>query len=413
MAKVYQFDGASAFDNNENGVMDSNDYEEHIFSDDYKKKKQHILAAYRELPQERSKSVVKVAVALLAVMLISGTTLAYGSDLLDAFFREGKSKIDSKYLLTNLAETSYGGDVELLTDPENEYVDVKVLTVGKSKHTVTVAYVITLNDVVIPEVDGYVLTAIRPSVKNDKVMGIVDDMPDPYENSYLEDGGVIKGLDGFYKKDTGLAPNQILVYNEYRWDDHIDITSAKDVEITLDGISGYYMSEKLDDSGNPDTIIRKLMPERYTWKLIIPLSQSEDYVDCCYDIDETIDVADNKYCIHRIDVTPITLSVMIDAHGIEVLNDTDSTEEKTYEGKPSMLDKETFDFMNFMTGKIYMIMSDGKKIKWENIGSATSVEHTDDGSISIDSFWFDVPIDPSQVVGVQVDGKLIMFEDYK
>ena len=60
-----------------------------------------------------------------------------------------------------------------------------------------------------------------------------------------------------------------------------------------------------------------------------------------------------------------------------------------------------------------MIMSDGKKIKWENIGSATSVEHTDDGSISIDSFWFDVPIDPSQVVGVQVDGKLIMFEDYK
>ena len=34
-------------------------------------------------------------------------------------------------------------------------------------------------------------------------------------------------------------------------------------------------------------------------------------------------------------------------------------------------------------------------------------------SETIDSLWFDVPIDPSQVAGVQVDGKLIMFEDYK
>jgi len=136
------------------------------------------------------------------------------------------------------------------------------------------------------------------------------------------------------------------------------------------------------------------------WKLTIPIPQNSDYEDCCYDINDVIEVYGNEYYISGIDVSPITLSVKVNVAKTKELNHT------RYGVVPSMFGMESAN-----PEKVYIIMSDGKKIKWRDIGSSTSTNR--DSLALIDSLWFDVPIDPSQVAGVQVDGKLIMFEDYK
>ena len=84
MAKVYEFNNDST-SNNGNIDNDIDTTEHHVFSEEYNRKKQHILEAYEELPKQNSKPVIKVAIAVLAFMLISGTAMAYNSDVLDSF----------------------------------------------------------------------------------------------------------------------------------------------------------------------------------------------------------------------------------------------------------------------------------------------------------------------------------------
>lgn len=385
-----------------------NNSEEHVFSERYKKKKDQILAAYEELPRyRRSNSMVKVAAALLAVVLISGTAVAYNGDVLESFFKyNGKGKLDTKYQLMELSRSGYDGTELLTSDSENENIDVSVLTAIKGEKTITVALLLTFNDVVLPDIQGYNLMRLSPSTGGENLIGMGKPVNDPFCMGYEEDG-IIQSED---EEDLGLAENQVLIYNEYSWDEAVDLSKITGIEMSITRLSALYVAEEDDGYGHYEAISRELLDtdengDAMEWKLTISL-EGDSYMDYSYEINDTIEAFKDEYYIERINVTPTRLSVWLDKDKTEALNDIQLTG----------ADPHIF-FLGAGYGdtieKIYIIMSDGKKLKYRDIGSTASSQDVDDGRLMEDSVWFDVPIDPTQIAGIQIDGQVIMFEDYE
>lgn len=404
MAKVYQFEEASTSSNNTNGIIDSNDYEEHLFSDDYNKKKKQILAAYEELPRHKTIPVIKVAVALLAVILISGTTMAYNSDVLDSFFRKGKEKIDTKYQLIDLARTSYDGVADVTTNSDNDNIDVSVLAAMRGERTITVAFLLTLNDTAVPEIPGYSPMSYFTFTGKERLIGVDDPVNDPECIGQSVDG---INWGGTGENDYGLNKNQILMYNEYKWDDQVDISKVTGMVFTIDSIALDYVSDEHDQFGQYDNRLRYILSPEEDEPLEITIAFSDEaYKDYDYEINDSIAAFKDEYFIDHISITPISLSVWLDAAKTEALNDISYSGIRPHIFNIGALMPDTED-------KVYLIMTDGEKIRWKDIGSGGSSGESQDKKLVEDSLDFDVPIDPSQVAGVQIDGKTIMFEDYR
>lgn len=412
MAKVYEFKNASA-NNNDNIDNNTGGIENHVFSEEYNRKKQHILEAYEELPKQNSKPVIKVAIAVLAFMLISGTAMAYNSDVLDSFFSKGKEKLDAKYRLIDLARTSYNDTATVTTNLDNGNIDVSVLAAMKGEHTITVAFLLTLNDIAVPDIPGYSPIHYDIYTGKESLIGIDKPVSDPNYKGYSEDGldwdGSADGFNGreSEKNDYGLNKNQILMYSEYVWDEDVDISKVTGMVFTVDNITLDYVSDEDDGYGHYDSQWKYILSPEEDEPLKITVAFSDEaYKDYDYEINDTIEAFKDEYFIDHISITPISLSVWLDIAKTEALNDI------SYSGA----DPHIYNMGAMMPNtedKVWLIMTDGEKIKWRDIGSSASGRKSQDKKLMEDSLWFDVPIDPSQVAGVQIDKKTIMFEDYK
>lgn len=377
--------------------------EEHVFSEAYRKKKQEILGAYEELPKPKRTPMVKAAIAVLAVILISGTTMAYGSDILERFYNMQDVEVDSKYLYSELAQSNYDGEITVKTDNQTDDVDFQVLMAKKGTHTVTVAMLITLNSFQVPDVPGYRLSDYIVSDVDEKALGIDDKV-------VFWRGGWESAS---HNNELELKENQILFYNEYEFDEGVDLTGLNGMEIYFERFSYLLMPEDIS-SDSSDMIFERAMPteEGEGWTVEIPISD-ENYTDLCYSVNSVHDLLGQRIYIKQITVSPKALSFQFDHDKTVEAEDGNNLWSYGGDTPASLFNLGGKGHLN--VEKVYLIMTDGNEIRWRNVGGGSSSGFIDspENHIVQEDLFFDVPIDASQVAGLRFGNETIMFSDLK
>lgn len=358
---------------------------EHVFSEEYEKKKQSILIAFQQSERTRTKGkMMKAAMVAIALIMVSGSAVALNANYIESAYQSLDSDIDQKYWYIDFAHPKYDLPVTIETDSTNDLLSFQVLQADKGKNAVSFAVLITVNDPDFEVKQGYELD--YQVVQGDIVL------------TGQEQAGCLYG-NGWGDKDCKieLPDNQQLQFWEYTFSDSVDMEQVDSIDVTFAGVYRRQIGPDVLMQQSAD-VIEESLDDEHKWILHIPLSGNYD--NYTYTIDNDYTLFDESVRMNKISISPSGMRVL---YAVYDMSEDDVNTEKHYK------DANCVDgIMEQHRKDIKLIMSDGKKIPLEKVSHGNAVGKSADSDTEVEEYYyFDVPIDPNQVTGIKLDGQVI------
>ena len=361
--------------------------EQHEFSEEYLEKKKKMLGALYQKQQERKGRMKWIAVASFAVMLVSGTVAAYNTDYIQTYYKSLMQKEVSPYLLTDYANPKYNLPITVETDNKDDLLEFQVLQADKGTDSVTISILTTVHDTEVKPREGYDL---RYDIG---YMLLINGKETDGVGNGIGLGDDVHGGDLDIGDKLGLADNQILTIEEFDLSDlSIDLEDVQSVQLKITYVyrTQAGVDVKQEHEWDPVDVISEDIADSNEWLITIPMTENT-YSEYAYDIDESYVVGSYSVKVKNVQLKPL---------GMEIF----------YENpKEYYIPGEDLNLFS-QNRKNKLIMADGKKITLEKVSQYCGSGRTDDDTLIMETVFFDVPIDPEQIVGIEADGQKIMFQ---
>ena len=339
------------------------------------KEKEKQKAAFREkLNMQKKMGVVRQkrywwsgAAATVAIILCSGTVLAYGTGFLREYFMEKADTEKESYYNYAFMDQEYTQEVKINSSYDSNLLDFQVLEAEKGESTISLAVLVSVEDEEKHEGNwGYNLNAMPLFL--DAELGSV-----AMGLSFEEQGA---------EETSQLAENQVLQYWEYHFDRNSDLSKVSEIQFQIINPSVINW-----DSGEEEMLETHAYQQ---WTLTIPLQNTVE-LERTYAVNQELTVKNETIYLSEIVLTPSAISFYYE-------NTKGNVElESLGENTASLLDADN----------IILQMEDGTQMPLNELMREDTDPATAVGDGYLDCFNLQVPMDQSKVTGIVLDGQII------